>query len=105
MVTGFGSSSIIDHPLVAKIALGIFQVLGGGDHITIKSGSEVVVNILGWVLPFRVGEVELVTNHTFGSLERSKVVVDIIVGSKVWDEVVDVVSELLLLVLVLGATS
>jgi hypothetical protein len=54
---------------VSERFLGIIEVLLGRDHITIKSHSEVVVNIFGGVLPFSVGEVELVTNHTFCQFE------------------------------------
>ena len=42
--------------------------------------------------------------HGFSQLERSEVIIDIVVSTEVWNRVVDLVTKWLLLVLVLGAT-
>jgi hypothetical protein len=96
-------------PMVAKILLGVSEVLVGRDDITIELRSEVVVDILGWVLPLGLGgggtNLELVTDHLLGEREGLEVIVDVLVSSEVWNWVVDVVAELGLLVLVLSASS
>jgi hypothetical protein len=90
-------------------SLSISKVLLGRDHISIKSHSEVVVNVFGWVVPFGLrsscSDLELGSNNTFGSFEGCKVIVDVVIGTEVWNEVVDIISKPLLLVLVLSATS
>jgi len=94
---------------VVEILLGVSEVLVGSDDVAIKLWSEVVVNILGWVVPLGLGcfssELELVRLHALGKLKRSVVVDDIGINTEVWNWVVDLVTERLLLVLVLGATS
>jgi len=37
--------------LVIEASLSIVKVLLGGDDITVKSWSEVVIDVLGWILP------------------------------------------------------
>jgi hypothetical protein len=46
-----------------------------------------------------------VTDHTFGCFNRGEVIVNIVVSTEVWHSIVDLVTETLLLVLVLGASS
>ena len=94
---------------MAEVLLGVSEVLVSGDDVTVKLWSEVVVNVLSWVVPFGLGglgtELELVRLHGFGKLKRSVVVDDVGINTEVWNWVVDLVSEWLLLVLVLSATS
>jgi len=95
--------------MMAQICLGISKVLVGGDNITIELWSEVVVNVLGNVMPFLLGsfstQSKLVLLHSFGKLKRSVIINDISINSEVWNWIVDFISTLLLLVLVLIASS
>jgi len=94
--------------MMAQVFLGISKVLVGCDDITIELWSEVVVNILGYVMPFLLGsfssEIKLVLLHSFGKLEGSVIINDISINSEVWNWIVDFISTLLLLVLVLIAS-
>ena len=94
--------------MVTQVALGIGKVLIGCNNIAIKLRSEVVVDILGDILPFGLGlfssQIKLVGLHSFGKLKGSMAFIDVRVNSEVWNWVVDLVSTLLLLVLVLIAT-
>jgi len=96
-------------PVVAEVLLSVSEVLVGSDDVTVKLWSEVVVDILGWVVPFGLGslssELELVGFHALGKLKRSVVVENVGVNAEVWNSVVDLVTEWLLLVLVLSAAS
>ena len=96
-------------PMVAKILLGVSEVLVGGDHVAIKLWSEVVIDILGWVVPLFLGSLssqyKLVGFHALGKFKRSVIVDNVSVNTKVWHWVVDLVSQWLLFVLVLGAAS
>jgi len=100
---------IIDNPLVAESVLSITKMLGSGDHITIELRSEVVISILGWVMPFGLrcisAHFELVAESTFRDLEGVVVVDDVVVNTEVGNWVVDVIASCLLLVLVLAAAS
>jgi len=100
---------IIDNPSVSKNLLSVVKVLHGGNNISLQGWVEIVINILGWVVPFSLGSIssdlEFMTDHAFSSFERFEVVIDIIISTEVWYSIVDLVTESLLLVLVLGATS
>jgi len=99
---------IIDNPSVSKILLSVFKVLHGGNNISLQGWVEIVINILGWVVPLFLrgssSDLEFMTDHAFSSCERSEVVIDIMISTEVWYSIVDLVTESLLLVLVLGAT-
>ena len=94
-------------PVVAEVLLGVGEVLVRRDDITVEPWSEVVVDVLGWVVPFGLGslgsELESVALHALGELEGSVVVEDVRVNTEVWHWVVDLVTEWLLLMLILGA--
>jgi len=93
---------------VTKSALSISEMLGGCDHISIELGSEVVVSILGWVVPFGFGcistHLEFVAEGSFRNLERVVIIDDVVVDTEVWHWVVDIITTWLLFVLVLVAT-
>ena len=59
--------------MVTKVGLRISEVLLGGDDITIKSWFEIIVNILGLILPFGLRlsstKLKLVSNHSLGSFQ------------------------------------
>jgi hypothetical protein len=94
---------------VIKVSLSIIQVLLSCDHISIEGWSKVVVDILGWVLPlcFRGGssELEVMSNHAFGKLDGVEVVIDIVISTEVWYGIINIISQTLLFVLVLSASS
>jgi len=94
---------------VSKVRLGISEVLVGGDNIAIELWSEVVIDILSWVVPLSLGglgsELELVALHALGKIERCVVIDDVRVDAEVWNWIVDLVSQWLLLMLVLSAAS
>jgi len=94
---------------VTKSVLGITKMLGSTDHISIELGSEVVVSILGDVVPFGLRCIgahdEFVSEGSFRNLKRVVIINDVVVDTEVWNWIVDVISSWLLLVLVLGATS
>ena len=94
---------------MTKVLLGVSQVLVGGDNVAIKLWSEVIVDILSWVMPLSLGglssELKLVGLHALSELKRSVVVDDISINTEVWYWIVDLVTQWLLLVLVLSATS
>jgi len=96
-------------PSVTELLLSETEVRSGGDHVLIKSWVEVVVGILSFVGPLclRLGgtDLEFVTGHTFGCFNRLEVIVNIVVSTEVWHSIIDLVTETLLLVLVLGASS
>jgi len=93
---------------VVQFLLRIIKVLQSRNHITFEGWVEVVINVLGWILPLLLrgfsSNLESVVNHTFGRLKRGKVINDFVVSSKVWHSVVDFVTKFLLLVLILSAT-
>ena len=93
--------------MVTKVLLSIGEVLVRGDNITFELRSEVVVNVLGWVMPFSLGSIssdlEFVRLLGLSNSEISEVINDVSVNTEVWNSVVDLVTEWLLLVLVLGA--
>jgi len=95
--------------VVAEVLLSVGEVLVGGDDITIKLWSEVIVNVLGWVVPFGLGSIssdlEFVRLLGLSNSEISEVINDVSVNTEVWNSVVDLVTEWLLLVLVLSAAS
>lgn len=92
---------------MTKVILSLSEMLGRGDHIAVEPGSEVVVGIFGWVMPFGLrflgGHLQVVSERVLGNLERVVVIEDIVVDAEVGNEVVDVVTAWLLLVLVLVA--
>ena len=98
-----------DRPLVTESGLSIGEVLGGGDDITVKSWGEVVVGVLGFVLPLVAQaagtDLELMTDHVLGEFDTFEIIIDVFISSEVWHEVVDVITKILLFVLVLSATS
>ena len=100
---------IIDNPLVLEVLLGITKVLHGGNDITVQGWVEVVVNILGWVVPLLLRgsgtNLEFMTDHAFSESQGGEVIVDVVISAEVWNSIVDFVTECLLLVLVLSATS
>jgi len=95
--------------VVAEVLLGVGEVLVGGDDVTIKLWSEVIVNVLGWVVPFGLGSIssdpEFVRLLGLSNSEIIEVINDVSVNTEVWNSVVDLVTEWLLLVLVLSAAS
>jgi len=96
-----------ESPVMVEVGLSISEVLVRRNDITVELWSEVVVNVLGWVVPFGLGslgsERELVALHALGKLEGSVVIEDVGVNAEVWNSVVDLVTEWLLLMLILGA--
>jgi len=94
-------------PVVAEVLLGVSEVLVGGDNVTVEFWGEVVIDVLGWVVPSGLGGIssdpEFVRLLGFGNFEISEVINDVSVNTEVWNSVVDLVTEWLLLVLVLGA--
>ena len=93
---------------MAELSLGEVEVRPGGDDVLVKGWVEVVVSVLGFVGPLLLRgsgtDLELVTNHTLGKCNRGEVIVDVVVSAKVWNWIVDLVAQILLLVLVLGAS-
>jgi hypothetical protein len=98
-----------ESPVMVQVLLSVCQVLVCRDDVSIKLWSEVVVDILGWVVPLSLGgfgtELELMALHALGKLKRGVVIDDVSVNTEVWHWVVDLVTEWLLFVLVLGAAS
>jgi len=96
-------------PVVAEVLLGVSEVLVGGDNVTVEFWGEVVIDVLGWVVPSGLrsfsSDLEFVRLLGFGNFEISEVINDVSVNTEVWNSVVDLVSEWLLLVLVLSAAS
>jgi len=94
---------------VAEVGFGVLEVLQGGDGVAVQLWGEVVVDILGWVLPLGLGgggtDLEFVSDHTLGDFEIIEVIVDVLVSAEVWNWIVNLVASLLLLVLVLSAAS
>jgi hypothetical protein len=84
-------------------------VLGGVDHVGIKLGGKVVIGVLCNIMPFSLrlfsAHLESMTECSFGDSKRVMAIGDILIDTKVWNEVVDVISSWLLLVLVLTTTS
>ena len=93
---------------MAELSFGEFEVGPGGDDVLVEGWVEVVVGVLSFVGPLLLGgggtDLELVADHTLGSFNRGEVIVDIVVSTKVWNGVVDLIAQVLLLVLVLGAS-
>ena len=94
---------------MSKGALSITEVLLGGDHIGIELGSEVVVGVLRWVVPFSFRSIsshdKFVGESTLRKLERVMAGQNLVINSEVWNWVVNVITSWLLLVLILGASS
>ena len=97
-----------ESPVMVQVLLSVCQVLVCRDDVSIKLWSEVVIDILGWVVPLSLGslgsEFKPVRFHALGEFERSVVINDISVNTEVWHCIVDLVTKWLLLVLVLSAT-
>lgn len=92
---------------MVKTDLSIIKILVGGDNVAVELGGEVVVGVLGDIMPFSLrllsSHNKLVLLHALGNVERSISINHIGVSSEVWDWVVNFVTTLLLLVLVLVA--
>ena len=94
---------------MAEASLSVSEVLGGGHHVGLQLGGEVVVNVLGWVGPLGLrgsgSHYEFVAQLVFGKGKGGVVVHNVGISTEVWYEVVNLVASWLLLVLVLGASS
>jgi hypothetical protein len=94
---------------VTKYLFGILKVLHGADDLTVERHVEIVKSLLSWIGPLGFGgcstNLEFGTNHLFCSSKRGEVIVDIMVSTEVWNSIVNLVTETLLFVLVLSATS
>ena len=94
---------------MAEGNLSIGEVLVGCDHVTVELRGEVVVGVLSDIVPFGLGclgaHLEFVLLHALGEFERGVVGEDVGVDAEAWNWVVDLVTTILLLMLVLVATS
>lgn len=80
----------------------IFHVLHGDNNIWVSWLVEVVKN---WIIRVILLPVPLVSELLLGEVQTLEVLVDLVVSSEVWHEVVDIIAESLGLVLVLSAAS
>ena len=105
----FANLQIINDPFVLEPGLGVVEVLIGGDHVTVKGWSEVIQGVLGFVVPFGLGffgsELPMMVDHLGSESLVGQGVDHIGIWTKVWNWVVDFVTELWFLVLVLIASS
>jgi hypothetical protein len=99
-------SGVINGELVVQSSLGILEVGDGSDDIAVKIWLVIIQGLLSWVNWWLLEmEVPVVSNDSLSLLERVEVGLDIVIGTEVWDWVVNWVWGLLLWVLVLSATS
>lgn len=89
---------------LTELLLSVLEVGEGGSNIVIDWSSESIVSWL-WSALWWGNVVPLMAEVLLGPLEGSIDIVDIVGSSEVWNWIVDWVSELLLLMLVLGASS
>ena len=96
----------IKRELVAQFGLGVLEIVSGVNDISIKCWTIIVEGLLGWVEWWLEElEVPVMSNNTFGDPEILGIVNNISVDTKVWNWIVDWIWELLMLVLVLSASS
>jgi len=99
---------ISNNPLVLEGSLSIGEMLGSGDHVSVKGWSEVVIGVLGLVVPFGLwllgSKVPVVVDHDGGEFLVFEGGDHVWISTIVWHWVVDWVSKLCLFVLVLGAS-
>jgi hypothetical protein len=91
---------------VAHSGFGALQVISGINDITIKLWCSIIDGLLSWVKRWLFElEVPVVSNNTLSNIKILVVIKNFMVNSEVWNWVVNVIRELLVLVLVLSASS
>jgi len=89
--------------------LRVIKILLGHNNVSIKSRLEVILGVLGIIMPLCFGcfssHDKLMFIHLFSNSKRSHVGLHFTVFTEVWDFIVDWVTKLGPLLFVLGATS
>jgi len=87
---------IIDDPFMVERVLGVSEMLGGGDHVWIELGSEVIIGVLRWVMPLSLrffgSHLEFVTESTFRDLKGVMVFEDFVVNTQVWHWIINIIT-------------